>query len=319
MDTNTGMLEGEEWQSLTEIQKLEKIWLELTKDKNPGSWPLPEGFLIENLNTSFDNASDLLPKQGPFHVFHRKKVFHSVGVVAKGKFISLGNHNFTGIFKGSNCSVIRLSTSLETDFIPGVSLKFFRNNYKSANIVCMYSLLAQKSLNFFRHDVSNHPPNLSANIPMFTKVGIHKFLTVSPYISIVGLSDVASVDENGIKEEKPIFPFKIILHPLPNIRDLFPDENINQKLHVQLQTLTPMTLYDIYAEEYPFAKPVKIGYYEITTSPITSSFGDNHLFYQHQRFDDDIVLRPEWEAPTKQILEEQHKIDNYTYADIQDN
>jgi len=251
--------------------------------------------------------------------FIEKKVFHGVGVVAKGKFISLGNHNYTGLFKGSNYSVIRLSQANETSFAPGVSVKFFRNNYKSANYFCMYTFAGQKSLNFFRHDVSNHPPNLSAHISIGTKIGLHEFLKVSAYPTILGLSDVASADENGIKEEKPIFPFRIILHPLPNIRALFPDENVNHNLTVQLQTLTPMTLYDVYAEEYPFAKPVKIGYYEIATAPTTSSFGDNDLFFQHQRFEDDIALRPEWEAPTKQILEEQHKIDGYTYADIQDN
>jgi len=73
MDTNKVMLEGGEWQSLTAAQKLEKIWLELSKDKNSSSFHSLIGGLIENLNTTFDNTGDLLPKQGPFNAFHRKK------------------------------------------------------------------------------------------------------------------------------------------------------------------------------------------------------------------------------------------------------
>ena len=31
---------------------------------------------------------------------------------------------------------------------------------------------------------------------------------------------------------------------------------------------------------------------------VTSYFGDEHLFFRHQRMDDDLKLRPEWEPYT---------------------
>jgi len=31
---------------------------------------------------------------------------------------------------------------------------------------------------------------------------------------------------------------------------------------------------------------------------VTSNFGDEHMFFRHQRMDDDLKIRPEWEPYT---------------------
>lgn len=57
-------------------------------------------------------------------------------------------------------------------------------------------------------------------------------------------------------------------------------------------------LYDIYATD----KPVELGGVEskigqlVTASEMTTSnWGDTHMFIRHQRMDDDLAIKPEWE------------------------
>ncbi len=84
----------------------------------------------------------------------RRKFFHSVGNVAKVKFIPVENTaGFTGIFKdGADYGLIRLSLSKKPNlekstpegavdnYVPGFGLKFLRDGIPSANIVAMYSV-----------------------------------------------------------------------------------------------------------------------------------------------------------------------------------
>ena len=74
------------------------------------------------------------------------------------------------------------------------------------------------------------------------------------------------------------------------------------------------TLWNIYAMD----KPQELGGTEkqiakmVTASECTTSlFGDDHLYFRHQRMDDDLKLRPEWEQYTPKYggifsLEEQY-------------
>jgi len=87
---------------------------------------------------------------------NRVKTFHGVGNVAKATWVSQGNHPYTGIFKGGDAGIIRLSSTFPVDnarqhMSPGVSLKFLRDSIDSANIIAEYSFDGQLSLNFFEH------------------------------------------------------------------------------------------------------------------------------------------------------------------------
>ena len=73
----------------------------------------------------------------------RRKLIHSVGVVAKAKFVSNGEHSYTGLFKGSDYGLVRLSSaaapSATNPLIPGMAVKFLRDGIDSANFVSMNS------------------------------------------------------------------------------------------------------------------------------------------------------------------------------------
>jgi len=66
---------------------------------------------IESVVTSFTNVADDMPGQGIFDTEVRPKLIHSVGLVAEGSFISNGQHNYTGVFKGADNIILRISTA----------------------------------------------------------------------------------------------------------------------------------------------------------------------------------------------------------------
>jgi hypothetical protein len=74
----------------------------------------------------------------------RVKFIHAIGAVAKVKFLSYGNHPYSGIFKGADQGLIRFSsaaTPTKTQpMVPGFGLKFLRDGKDSANLVAMYSV-----------------------------------------------------------------------------------------------------------------------------------------------------------------------------------
>ena len=55
-------------------------------------------------------------------------------------------------------------------------------------------------------------------------------------------------------------------------------------------------LYRIYAKAEPQdeGKGIEIGHVTLDMPFTTSFHGDKKLFFQHQRFEDDLVYRPEW-------------------------
>lgn len=71
---------------------------------------------------------------------------HAVGSIASGKFVSNGQHPYTGIFRGADNVIIRMSNAGEASFNPpnanpGLAMKVLRDGVNSANILAIYSLL----------------------------------------------------------------------------------------------------------------------------------------------------------------------------------
>jgi len=134
------------------------------------------------------------------------------------------------------------------------------------------------------------------------------------------LSDLAKFSEDGTKNEAPVFPFRLILHPVSNWHSFLPDDKPSITFEEQMQsTLVPGPLYDIYAQVEPTddnTKAIHIGRLDLTTSTSTSLFGDRTLFYQHTLMEDDLHYRPEWVDPTKEVIAHQKSHDDYVYPDL---
>jgi len=300
---------GDAWQQKGAAEKKTALWAEVTRDTSPASFPssIELGALfLESMDTSFDTVADDMPYQGPFDLIRRKKLIHSVGSIAQAKWVSVGSHPYTGVFTGSDHMLIRFSSAKPVapndNMTPGISLKFLRDGQKSANLVSMYSLSGQKSMNFFAHDFTNHVPNLGDDIPFALKALKNAFEKASKWPTMLALSDMASYDQSGNKVAQPEFPFRLVFSPNPSITAMFPETGNGDYVKDTMQLKAGTVLYDILAEDQPDennlnyekSKPIKIGQIVLTTAPTSTNFGDTTLFFQHQRMDDDLAIHPEW-------------------------
>ena len=214
------------------------------------------------------------------------------------------NHSYTGIFQGFDSALLRLSVANKPDyskktaeeayqnFIPGYSLKVLRNNVSSANVFGLYSLDGQKSWNFFNGDLSNHLdfPN-SLKLKLLAK----KFSTATKYVGQIGLKPLADFDQDGVKAEKSVYPYRIFFRPTDAVKNLFSDD-FTESYMDQLKTIKSGThIYDLYAIEKPEEACEKlIGGIYLDSDLVSSKFGDEGLFFQHNYFNADLDQHSNW-------------------------
>ena len=255
---------------------MESLWNKLSENQTPSSFPSSAALLtifLESMEPSFDNLGDVFEGD-------RKKLIHSVGNVAKAKFISSPDSPYTGIFKGSSQVLVRLSTAKDFDtsktkpqgaygnFVPGMAIKFLRDGIHSTNILAMKSVMGQNSWNFFYHDFTNDF-DLPSDADMSLQLLSRKFMSVTSYIGSLGLKELSERDELG-QEIWPIkYPYKLVFRPNPEVRNLFSDD-FKEHYQEQLRRIKPGTvLYEVYAVEQPWC-------------------GDEKLFFRHNYVHEDI-------------------------------
>jgi hypothetical protein len=175
--------------------KKDQLWEKVSANKISGSFPSGAaiaGIFVESMAPTFTTKGDQMPTE-LFGLKSRTKYIHSVGVVGKVKFVSNGNHPFTGVWEGAQNGLVRLSSAAEPSdtqpLAPGLGLKFLRDGVDSADLVAMYGVNGTPGdWNFFEKDFSNHIATASG--AALEAIAI-KFSTETPWIQSVGLSDFA--------------------------------------------------------------------------------------------------------------------------------
>lgn len=281
--------EMKDWEAQDHKTKMDTIWKDMTAPDVIGkSAPVKDPLSVvhqmvtESMRTTMDMHRDVLPKG-------RSKVIHAQGVHCKFD-LKIDNSPYTGIFSaGTKAGIIRMGsgTSLKQDIFPGIGVKFFRSGVHSANFVALRATGPGGSMDFFNGDISNHvapPPELQA---------LMKFQQASNCISMVGLSDVCTYDQNGAKATRPNFPFELLFRAV--------DFRIPESKHTDEELLKELSriptgthLYDVYAKASPKATPQKFGELRTTSACVQSLFGDNKLAFKHQRMEADFQQRPQW-------------------------
>jgi hypothetical protein len=277
------------------------------------------------MNTSFDAEEDDMPSQ-TLGLEQRPKVIHTVGSIAKAKWVSVGSHNYTGIFRGSDNAFLRVSLAKKpsakpANIVPGISMKFLRDNVASANLFAMYSLEGQDSFNFFEHDLTNHVGDLNeAAIDFALRKLKQAFMKASKWPTMLGLNRMSTFDQHGNAESNPNFPFRLIFHPTSQVHTALDPTPVDddQFMLKQFEKLgNPGYVYDVYAQDAPTSTEfLKIG--EVHTVDVFSStlYGDQSLFFQHTRMEEDVTFHPEWTSDIEAILANQRAIPHYTYPDL---
>ena len=279
------------------VTELASTWQNIIATSDSAKWGNPlatfAGLLFESMVPTVDHASDVMPKG-------RKKLIHSVGVVAQAKYVPVKNSaNYTGIFaEGADNALVRLSLAQEpakgkNDIVPGAAIKFYRDGLPSANFPFMHALASQESYNFFANDFSNHviTKDQPAPLPIIAK----KFGTVSKWPGFVGLSDVATYNQQGVRVKSPSFPFQIITRPVKGVSTIAENTNGDDILQQIIANVPAGTdVWDVYASPSPNSPFEKIGKITTTSDMVTSSYSDEQLFFRHQRFEEDLEVHPEW-------------------------
>eukprot|EP01059_Diplonema_ambulator_P033268 TRINITY_DN6886_c3_g1_i1.p1 TRINITY_DN6886_c3_g1~~TRINITY_DN6886_c3_g1_i1.p1 ORF type:complete len:358 (+),score=58.03 TRINITY_DN6886_c3_g1_i1:47-1075(+) len=229
----------------------------------------------------------------------QRKSIHPVGCVASGVFESFNNHPYSGVFTSeANPIIIRLSHAGQPKgniSIPGMAVKFLRDGLPSVNVFALNSFEGIEGGNFFSVDLSNHLPHPKA---VANKIASLKFGAFSPHSTMVGISEFAEATQDGTPVEgEPNFPFQLRFVPNPNLATApqFVNAAHDTPLGELMETIPMGTvLYTVLAIEYPEAPAKPIGAIRTTSPLIHSKYGDEKLFFRHQRMNDDLERRPEW-------------------------
>ena len=186
---------------------------------------------------------------------------------------------------------------------PGMGVKFLRDGVDSANFVAMFGVDGQETLNFFANDWSNHIPDVKSAslIPLELR-----FKTATEWIQTVGLSDMAAFAQDGSAEASPVFPWKLRFEPTGEWN--MPDTTYDQTFEEYLATIpSGSKLFSIYAMDVPEelgGTEALIGSFVTDSQLVTSYWGDEHMYFRHQRMDDDLAILPDWKpyTPNPKVL-----------------
>jgi len=276
--------------------KMSYIVSQVNQDNSYGPYPNVAIIFAESAQTSFDVHWDFLPNG-------RQKSIHGLGVVCEMKLKITGG-NYTGVLeKGEASGLIRMGSALDLklgSMVPGNGYKIFRSGKPSANWVSLYSLagIEDGNFNFFDRSQKTHvPPPTGIAIPLG-----YKFQQASNCILQVGLSDAARYTQDGqeVSSEDLSFPYQLEFAPTEATKYLISSFKMSADMFLgEMVANIPhdnFGLFDIVATSSPAADAVveTIGQVVVTNQCTTSKFGDEKLFFKHQRIEDDFKERPWW-------------------------
>ena len=283
-----------QYQSLSAKCKEELIWKKVLEDGTREKFFTGfefESLFKQDMNHSYDVVSDTMP-QG------RKKVTHPVGCVSKMEFIAHPKSTYTGIFRGAKHAIQRISETVKTvphisKTVPGHGMKFLRDGMYSANWVAMFSFDGQTSFNFFKNrwtTILREPNNICAR----QTIGKH-LATVTDHIGATSVMDLAMWDQYGVEEAHPHWPYQIDVEPYDvyGWTDEYQNDFQDQMKEIPMNTV----MYKVIAYDTPpeiGGEEILAGWLVTRSDQISSKWGDQKLFFQHRRMDDDIKRRPHY-------------------------
>ena len=281
---------NQDWKS-----KHDNLWQQITADPTLGEYNNAAMF-TESVITPFTNEWDIMPAG-------RIKVIHSVGAVCPFEIEVPKDSAYTGILKpGKVTGFIRAGSALDiTDssegIPPGVGVKFMRSNAMSANFEALFTIspIPDENYNFFAVPLSNHIPVPVTNIPNVL-LG-KKFCQTGHCITKNGISNLATIDQDGNVEKAPNAPFRVSLEPTKEVQ--FSEE----KPADMAEFMTRFTSIPVGSKMYHLKAHVSpdddegifLGDLVTTDNCVTSHFGDTRMSFKHQAIEEDVALNPQWE------------------------
>jgi len=114
------------------------------------------------------------------------------------------------------------------------------------------------------------------------------------------MSELAGKDQSGSKVGSPVTPFGLEFRPKSNVKGTFSRINGGKKFVSHMEYMNTLksvpknaVLFDVYAYTDIKKAPVLIGTLNLEGSLTPSTFGDQSLYFRHQKKADDYKLNPE--------------------------
>lgn len=126
------------------------------------------------------------------------------------------NTPYTGIFRGAQHGILRVSETVRTfpekpNTSPGFGIKFLRDGMDSADTVTMFSFDGQPSFNYFQNRWSTHL-NEPVNECARETIG-KKLAETTDHIGAMSVMNWSFWDEQGNPEKEPRWPFLLEFEP----------------------------------------------------------------------------------------------------------
>jgi hypothetical protein len=287
--------------------KMNDLW-DMVKSSNMQQGQFPSavqlgGMFLEDMTPTMKAPGDAMPNGVLWG--SRTKYIHSVGTVGKIKYVSEDNDDdYTGIFKGAEHGLIRLSSAAQPSasqpLAPGFGLKFLRDGVDSANLVAMYSVEGQpNNWNFFGNDFTNHVSDATS-----TKLKLlsAKFASATNYVTEVGLRDWANFEQSGQQAQQRKYPFQLKFTPHEQVNKMFStslnaEKNYMKYMDELVTVPEGATLYEVHALNQPTemgGQWKKIGELQLDGKLVKSKWADENLFFRHGYMDYDLADHNEW-------------------------
>jgi hypothetical protein len=299
-----------DYEMLSGCQKREELWKRVERTRY-ASAPQPKkvdlsAFALRFLSAKVEWRGDEVPAG------HRKAI-HAVGAVAMVRFQAEPGHRLSGLFSNTDvCGLLRLSlTEAPGSVAPGLALKLFVTGQSSANVSALVDLDGQSdNHNFFANEMATM---VDRSVELKGKASSLLFRLVTQHPRALGLSGFARVDKNGQAVDAPLYPYLVYFVPVQSVRNRFGSSPRN--VLDDLSRVTPLSLdsdngviYEVWApqpqrnsregaldaleaverSDKGFRQSAEhIGSLILDSSPVASQYGDQKLFFYHERYENE--------------------------------
>lgn len=272
----------------------------LRTEYDPGQRPNLEPVNIGGLINSV--LWDKVNKKDDVAPLGYEKPIHAYGSMATVAFEPAAGHPYTGVFKGAECGLLRLSVTGDPDdrgFAPGLAWKVFVDGKNSRNVSALYTLSGQGgNHDFFANELSQYVDK-EVNETLGTTA---LFSLVSSKPTTLSVGKMAKVTGDGSVESNVVAPTQVYFVPRSEVKGRF--SSSSHDFRDDLNSLPEGTpIYDVYATsksirtsifgyfQRKYAKQrrdsaVKVGTIRLTSDFNSSAFGDGGVFFRHQRVED---------------------------------
>lgn len=318
---NTSYFKQQYYKDKTREEKLEKLWEVTTwSDAVHDLYWAEQSLTFDNLGIgSHCTETDSM-------LSSRRKLAHTQGVVAQFSWIPIENARvqYTGFYgQKTKGNVLRFSqtsnlTEADTGLLPSVAMKFLIDGTYSQNIFGMPSFKSTNNWNFFGQNMKSR---LEHFVPMDDEGDMNDQLAIDTlinkltegsvfaYSTAVGNPARIHPDGTKINNEDARIPWQLEFSS--QYKDFDYKETNERNWIERLLEVGEVgkKILDVWAMDRPGEPLFKIAEIELDTPLITSLFGDQRMYFQHVKTNEDMDL---WD---KELKKASKKIDPKASSD----